>query len=102
MIWYVFRYNINSKTIEKYNIFEHGGFKHDCMQLLINITDKEKFIIELKNTLQYYFWCKCEYEIVISAWPPSHNDVQRKVDIFSQVMLNWNVFVDYVWNHRRQ
>ena len=47
----------------------------------------------------YYFWARCEYEVVISGWPPAHGDVDRKVDIYEQLMLNWYAFVDYVWEH---
>ena len=78
----------------------------------------------------YYFWSKCEYEVVISSFPVhikkeefnrlteefkadtekyGHEpygmwvcpDVGSKIDIYNQVMLNFEVFVDYVWSHKR-
>ena len=77
----------------------------------------------------YYYWAKCEWEVVITSWPPHINmdeldrinkqrksefakydrepyclcintDVRKKIDVYSQVMLNFDIFVDYVWGHR--
>ena len=33
MEWYVFRYNINSGQIERFNIFNHYGFSNDFSSL---------------------------------------------------------------------
>lgn len=68
----------------------------------------------------YYFWSKCEYEVIITSFPMYINqeeleiinnsdrkykiniepDVGVKVDIYSQIMNNFEVFVDYVWNNK--
>jgi hypothetical protein len=100
MQWYVWRYNVNSQIIDKYNVFEHRSFCNDIRELLeldLNIDD---FAEELKNAVQYYFWAKCEHEIVITGWPTSHSDVDLKVDIYDQIRLNWDIFVKYVWSYR--
>lgn len=84
---------------------------------------KEKvFAEELKWAIQYQYWARSEYEVIITSWPPyltveeverlykeevkegryrvcPRLDVAKKVDIYSQVMLNWSIFVDYVWNN---
>ena len=49
----------------------------------------------------YYFWSKCEWEIILSDWPPSDTFCKEKIDVFDQVMLNWDIFVDYIWNNRQ-
>ena len=75
----------------------------------------------------YYFWSKCEWEVVITDWPTHitveeieelneelsryearwHRKpyslnvglpVQKKVSVYDQVMMNWDIFVEYVWN----
>ena len=48
----------------------------------------------------YYFWCKSEYEIILSPWCRSSKDEDKKIDIYTQVMANWNKFVDYVWSFK--
>ena len=62
--------------------------------------DKNSFADKLKRELQYYFWSKAEWEIIISPWLGSSNSERIKIDVYDQVMLNWDVFVDYVWNNK--
>lgn len=129
MIWKVFRYDINSNAICKYNIFSHSGFASDVCELLNQDIIKEDFEKILRRSLMYYFWSKCEYETVITSWPvyisktelsrlnaevKEHDkkwgyqpyrinvepDAGEKIDVYQQVMLNWDTFVDYVWSKR--
>ena len=100
LIWNVYHHNFNLDTIELINIFNHAGFRREVNNALKEISDKERFSEELRSLLMYYYWSKCEYEIVISAFVGSRNNVSKKIDIYSQVMSNWSVFLDYVWNHK--
>lgn len=130
MKWNVLRNDFNSREIKEYNIFQHSSFSKDVVELSNQDLTKEDFTEKLRRTLQYYFWSKSEMETVITSWPPyidseelarlnaeyeNHNakwgrypyklnvrlDVREKIDIYDQVRLNWDVFVDYVWNHRK-
>ena len=127
MIWNVYRENFNNNSIIKYNIFDHGGFAQDVNKLLKEDITKDEFAEQLRRSLMHCFWCKSEYEVVISSWPvyidkeeldrinsecEEYNDkwahypykinispeVSKKIDIYSQVMLKFDIFVDYVWN----
>ena len=131
LIWNVYKYNINSKKIEQFNIFDHWRFKEAVEYDLNKINDKEKFSEELKNNLLYYFWSKYEYEIVITSFPIHidkkeldrinsdyesyceyyghapylmyvNPDVGEKIDIYSQIMLNYNIFLDYLWEYKEK
>lgn len=97
--WYVYRYNSNRKKIEEYNIFNHGSFMEDVSTLLQPGFSKDYFEHRLRALLQYYFWSKCEHEILISSQFRDEKSAQ-KVDIYSQVRLNWDKFVNYVWSFR--
>ncbi len=131
MTWNVFRENINRKEIVKYNIFNHSGFSNEVDELLKEEISKDEFDEKLRRILFYYFGSKAEYEVVITSWVPhiskeeldrlnteyeKHNqqwgyypyalsielNVGRKVDIYSQITsLNWDIFVNYVWNHKK-
>lgn len=50
----------------------------------------------LKRLCMYYFWSKCEYEVIVSAWPPREGS-DRKIDIYSQLEANWPVFREIVF-----
>lgn len=98
VVWNVYRCNLNTHKIEVFNIFDHGRFRDDVKKLKKrkNIT-KDEFAEELRRTLLYYYWCKFEYEIAISGLLDVDEAHASKIDIYSQVRLNWNTFVDYVW-----
>ena len=88
---------------------------------------KEEFAEKLRRELQYYFWSKSEYEIVLTSWPPyidkkeldrlnteyeDYNkqwghypykinirpDIGEKIDISDQVQNNMTHFVNYLWD----
>lgn len=128
--WNVYRHNFNEKEIKIFNLFDHSRFLEDVKKSLKKCKTKEEFTEELRRDLFYYFGTKCEYEVVITSWVPHitmseldrlnterektmkeynrepyrlyiNPEVGEKVDVYSQVRLNWNVFVDYVWSHKR-
>ena len=49
--------------------------------------------------LLYYFWAKSEWEIIISAWIRADVTKPIKIDVFDQVMMNWEQFCKYTWDH---
>ena len=103
LTWNVYIGNINSGTIEMYDIFDHWKFFEDCQEnLKENGDSRERFVEQLRRDLMYYFWSKCEWEVIVRHWPPSERCRDRKIDVYSQVLLNWTHFVDYVWENRRE
>lgn len=48
----------------------------------------------------YYFWSKCEYEIILSPWAGQADDI--KIDIYNQIMMNFDRFVDYCWSFKSE
>lgn len=97
MEWNVFYHNVNKQKIETFNIFEHCSFNEDVNEHLKTCKTKEEFAENLKSKLRYYFWSKAQYEVIVSPWCGGKNTKDIKIDIFDQVMNNWDVFVNYVW-----
>lgn len=100
MEWNVFYYSINARKITTMNIFDHCGFRADVENALKKFESKEEFAKELKSSLMYCFWCKSEYEIIISPFGCALGVDNLKVDIYTQVMNNWGIFLDYVWGYK--
>lgn len=97
--WNVYIENINRRRIEIYNIFQHHSFLKECNEAWKEYNhDFSKFEQSVHRSLMYYFWSKCEWEIILSDFPPSKKFNKEKVDVYSQVKLNWNTFINYVWN----
>lgn len=99
--WNVIRYNMNVRKIEPFNIFDHYSFRKDVEKLLdkTNIL-REDFEEKLRKEVMYYFWAKAEHEVLIRAWCGGNGDEEVKIDIYEQVMWNWDRFVEYMWKKR--
>ena len=98
--WNVFYHDINKQKITTLNIFNHWKFAEDVQKSLKKFKDKDEFAEELRRDLFYYFGSKCEYEVVVKPWAGGRGHEDIKVDIYTQVMNNFEVFVDYVWNSK--
>lgn len=103
-------------------MFKHSSFNDDVIELLKNKgLSREEFEEQLRKDIAYYFWSKSEHEIVITSFPPYVSkeelerlnsedvkyrtyvnlEVDKKVDIYEQLRLNWDAFLGYVWNFRK-
>lgn len=88
----------------------------------------EEFANHIRSWLQHEYWSRTEYETVITSWPPYIEDkelerinkekaeriekygkfyresvdltVGYKIDVFTQIMMNWDRFIEYVWNNK--
>ena len=100
MVWNVYVEDISRRKIEPYNIFNHYSFMEDVKKAYKDYKDDyEKFCEEIKYSLRYYFWSHTEWEIIMSDWPPSKREpIEVKVDVYSQVMQNKDIFFKYVWD----
>ena len=97
LVWNVVYHDINADRIKVYNIFKHGGFMENLQKHYKKHKTKDEFAEALRRSLMYYFWSKCEWEVLISPWCGSKKDKAIKVDVYWQVMNNWEIFLDYVW-----
>lgn len=129
LTYYVFVENINKKKIEKYNVLNDGildEFKKRMKEQ--HITDKRQFAEMAEQVLMYHYWSRSEWEIVLTDWPPHmkleelaklNEEVEKykkdynrepysltinlstaeKIDVYDQIMMNWNIFIDYVWEN---
>ena len=97
--WNVFLYDSKSKQIGIYNIFNRSKFREDVEEILSLGLSRDGFDSRLEKILFHYFWCKSEYDVIISPW--IGNDSAERVDIYTQVKLNWRQFSDYVWSFKK-
>ena len=100
LIWNVYIENFNEKCIEVYNIFDNYGFYNDLKVIYNEEKDKENFLYKVNRSLMYYFWSKCEWEIILSDWPPSKKFNDMKISVYDQIENNWHIFSEYIWNNR--
>lgn len=94
--WYVYYYDINSGQLKTLNIFNHRGFKNAIEEIFKKYYSIEEFKKAVKSELMYYFWSKAEWEIIISDW--FGKQVEKKIDVYDQVMLNWDRFIEWLYH----
>lgn len=100
MVWNVFRYNSNKHVVEEFNVSTHFDFAVAVDKLKKECKTKVDFAIELERKLLYYFWSKYEYEICVSGLFSYREGLEQKIDIYSQIMMNYDIFVDYIWGNK--
>ena len=100
-VWNVYYQNRTTRKITTFNALSHGGVLKDIVKATKKCKTKEEFAEALEHTLMYYYWSKCEWEIILSPWPPRDSEQDIKIDVYDQIKLNWDHFVDYVWNERK-
>lgn len=98
MEWNVYYHDSNAKKIIQWNIFKHGSFRKEVYDLLKSDLNKENFIEQLRKSLMYYFWSKSEYQVLILPLVGQADDI--KIDIYDQVIMNWDKFSEYVWSNK--
>ena len=101
MVWNVIIVGFNSKKIETYNIFDHSRFREDLEDnYKHNKNDYDAFCEQLDRDLKYYFWSKCEWEVIVSSWPPmpEGKEIEEKIDVYDQVIQNKDIFFKYTWD----
>lgn len=101
MEWNVYYHDINRSKMSTINIFNHHGFSRDIKEVIRKYREKDEFIEQLKKELMYFFWSKAEYEIIIAPWCGGDREKEaKKIDIYEQVMMNYDIFSEYVWKNR--
>lgn len=90
LVWKAYYHSMSGHEIRPFNIFEHGRFREEVRKLLLKCTEKEAFAEELRRSLFYYYCSKCEWEVVIGPWCGDRGTKEIKVDVYMQVMNNWD------------
>jgi len=105
-VWNVYMEDYEGKTIRTINVFNHFSFTEDCKRVYRKYRKPEdinKLEEEIKSLAKYYFWSKCEYEIIITRWPQPKEDQNFKPikrDVYDQIELNWNIFFKHFTEHK--
>ena len=83
--------------IRIYNVFNNAYFSEAVINIMHtpNLSRAEISDMIMRKA-QWQFWGRCEYEHIISNWPPYNEDKGYKIDVFEQLTVNWDRFIDYI------
>lgn len=76
--------------------FNHYSFNKAVMSIFNKRLHMDEFEEMIDKEVMYYFWRKAEYEVMINGL--FERGAKTKIDIYSQLKLNWDRFIDYLWN----
>lgn len=98
MEWNVLFCNSHHNKIETYNIFSHRKFDEYVKMHIKKCKSKEELANKLKSELQYYFWSKNEWELLIKVTNENRiilypwTGISEPLDVTDNTMLDWNAF----------
>lgn len=105
MEWNTYYYNFNARRIETFNIFKHDTFFKYINKHFKDIKDRNEFANAIKRELQYFFWSKSEWELVIKLtddnrvflypWCGSKNPENEKIEVTDETNFDWLSFARY-------
>lgn len=124
----VFFEDFNKKEIVNYDIFKGGHWEKVACELKKVFPNRKEWENHFRTKLMSQYWSRSEYEFIATSWPPyietdkvdemkreikeytekwgnplyrivSPLITTRKIDIFEQIDMNWDVFADYVWRN---
>ena len=92
----VWIWGFNTDSLESYDVVPR--FVESIKQYIKpkNLPKTKEALDEiLESDARYYFWSKCEYEMIIHGWPKQKNNY--KASVYQQLRLNWPIFLDFFW-----
>ena len=126
LVWNVLKEDINNCKIYVFNVFDNS---YIC-ERLYEVYKENRFSFKhfkekARIVLMSEFWARSQHEVIITSWPPyiekseliklnkeleqhpnqyrfsANLSVAEKVDVFSQLAINWELFMKYVWKNKK-
>lgn len=104
MEWNVYYYDFNRDKIDTYNVLNHYSFFEYVKKAAKKYKTKEEFAEQLKKEVRYYFWSKCEWELIIeitkdnriylSPWIGNRDTEKTRIDITDDTSYDWKGFAE--------
>ena len=92
--------DINRKEFIPYDVIP---YLVDCYKKIknkdeipVSVSDFREFV---KRKSMYQWWCRCEYEVLLDSWP--NKDIEKKIDVHWQIMMNLDIITDIVMDECR-
>ena len=103
MKWDVYYYDINRNKISTFNIFDHWSFREYTKKTAKKLKTKEEFAEQIRRELQFYYWSKAEWELVVHIednriflipWCGCREPEKVKIDVTDDANFDWRGFAE--------
>ena len=88
-------WDTNAKKLTTYDVLPYFRRTYEKKKKADRPTTREEWVDFVKSQGKYMFWARCEWEIIISEWPPyPKEDRSVKIDVWYQIENNLDLVVD--------
>ena len=105
LVWNTYVEEFNAKRMEVHNVFEHYGVMDDLRKAAKKYKDdKDSFAEQLRRTLMYHYWSKCEWELIIefdenehiwlNPWVGCREPENVRIDVTDDKSFDWHGFIE--------
>lgn len=85
-------YNFNSKEFVSYNIMPYLIDRYNAKAKSDRPVTFDEFRSFIKREGMSQWWSRCEYEVILSDWPPSGKE--KKIDVWWQIEMNLDLITE--------
>lgn len=87
-------WDINSDKLVKYDVLPYFRECYDDCRKVDRPSTREQWEEFVQRRGMYMYWSRCQYEIIVSSWPPGKKDNSIKIDVWYQIENNIDLIVD--------
>lgn len=89
-------WDINKNDLVAYDVLPFFRREYETCRKKERPVTREQWVEFVKRWGHYMYWARCEYEIIISQWPPASEERDRKlkIDVWQQIKNNLDIVVD--------
>lgn len=88
----VITWDFSTDRVEHYDImpylYRRLEEKRKKRQIILKDLTFEKLKKFIDDESKYQFWARCQYEVILSSWPPRENGRKHKMDVYEQIHMN--------------
>lgn len=103
MSWLVTNFDCNAQKITYYDVLKYR--EDDIKKMKKTCDTKEEFASALKSEMQYRFWSKAEYELIIRLtedgkvilrpWCGCRNEDEAEIYVRNNIVFDWVSFAEH-------
>ena len=94
-------WDFNQKELVSYDVLPYFRKVYTETKNADRPVTKEQWEEFIRRKGMYMYWARCEYEFLVSEWPPFsdlNKDKHIKIDVWQQIENNLSIVVDLLMN----
>lgn len=99
-------WNFSTDRVEHYDImpylYRRLEEKRKKRQIVLKDLTLEKLKEFIDDESKYQFWARCQYEVILSSWPPRENGRKHKMDVYEQIHMNLDNIAKLMYDDLQQ